>query len=138
MGSKSDYLEQKLLDHTLGNTPFSAPANVFMALFSVTPGDAVGGTEATGSGYARLSITNNTTNWPNATGTSPTTKNNGVVFTMEATGDWSSGVNQVAWGIFDASSGGNLLYWGALGQPKPVLNTDTVSFAVNAVVITED
>jgi len=139
MGSKSDYLEAKLLDLVLGATAFSAPATVYLALFSVTPSDSGGGTEATGSGYARLAITNNTTNWPNATGTSPTTKNNGTVLTMAtATGDWSSGSNMVAWGLFDASSGGNLLYWGALTEAKPVLNGDTPSFAVNAISITED
>lgn len=136
MGSKSDYLEAKVLDLVLGANAFSAPATVYMALFSVTPSDAGGGTELTGGSYARVAITNNTTNWPNSTGTSPTTKNNGTTITFPtATADWATAV---AWGLFDASSNGNLLYWGALAENKTVFNGDTASFAANNITITED
>ena len=138
MGAKSNYLEGKVLDAVLGNQSFPANATVYLALFSVTPTGAGGGTEATGSGYVRLAITNNLTNWPAATGGSPASKSNGTVLTMAtATGDWSAAANQVAWGLFDASSGGNLLYWGALSVAKPILNGDTPSFAIGAITITE-
>lgn len=140
MGSKSDYLEAKILDHVLGATTYTPPATVYAALFSVTPSDSGGGTEATGGGYARVALTNNTTNWPNATGTSPTQKANGTVITfpLGTSGGVSGGANMVAWGLFDASSAGNLLIWGALTIAKPYLEGDTPSIAVGALTWTED
>ena len=140
MGSKSDYLEAKLLDLVLGANAFTAPATVYLALFSVTPSDAGGGTEATGSGYARLAITNNSTNFPAATGANPATKNNGPQFTWPsaASADWSGGANMTGWGLFDSSSGGNMLHWGTFATPKPVLNGDVPFVPAGAVSITED
>ncbi len=139
MGSFSDYAEGKVLDYVFSGAAFTSPATLYMALFSVTPSDSGGGTEASGGSYARKSITNNATNFPAASGTSPTAKTNGTAITMvTATADWSSGVNMVAWGLFDASTSGNLIVWGALDNPKPVLNGDTMSFAVSALSITLD
>lgn len=138
MGQKSNYLEKILLDEVLGGQDYTPPATVYIAFYSVTPTGAGGGTEATGSGYARAAVTNNLTNWPAASGGSPGTKANGTVITFAvATGDWSAAANQVAWGIFDALTSGNLLYFGALTTPKPVFNGDTASFPIGDIVITE-
>lgn len=137
--SKSNYLEAQLMDHTLGGGTFTKPATVYVSLHTADPTDAGTGTEASGSGYARKAVTNNATNFPNATGTNPTTKSNGTAITFDpATGDWSSGANLTHFGIWDASSGGNLLIKGALGVAKPVLNGDTPSFAAGAITWTED
>ena len=138
MGSKSDFLEAALLDHVLGATAYTPPANVYLALFSVTPDDTGAGTEATGSGYERLEIPNDTSNWAAATG-DPTTKSNAVLLQMaRATDDWSAGADMVAWALFDDSTAGNMLYWGDLVNPKPILNGDTPIFDVGNIVITED
>lgn len=137
MGSFSDYLEQKLLDHVFGVTVFTAPATVYVALYSATPGDAnASGTELTGNGYARVAVTNNTANWPNATGTSPTTKQNGTVITFPtATGDWLSAV---AFAIYDAAVNGNEICWGALTEAKTVFNGDFADFPVGTISVTLD
>lgn len=109
-GSLSDYLEGKLMDHILGNTAFTAPATVHMALFTVSPSDTGGGTEVSGGSYARVAITNNTTNWPNF---SAGLKSSGTAINFPTpTADWGT---VVAWGLFDAASAGNLLFWGPLG-----------------------
>lgn len=138
-GSKSDYLEAKLLDHVLGNTAYTAPATVYIALFTAAPSDTGGGTEVPTSGgtlYARVAVTNNATNWPNASGTSPTVKSNGTTFTFPTAGaDWGT-VTSV--GIFDASSAGNLLYWATLTASKTVSSGDTASFAGTTIVCSED
>lgn len=63
---KSDFLELELLDHVLGNAAYSAPATVHFAWFTALTGEAGGGTEATGGGYARVAVTNNATNFPAA------------------------------------------------------------------------
>ena len=138
-GSKSDYLEAALLNHTLGGTAFTPPATIYVALFTAAPSDSGGGTEVTTAGgtlYARVAVTNNTTNWPNASGTSPTSKSNGTTITFPTAGaDWGT---VVAVALFDASTGGNQLYWATLNANKVVSNGDTASFSPGTITITED
>ena len=132
-GSKSDYLELELLDHVLGGGDYSRPATVYIALYTVAPTDAGGGTECTGGSYVRKAVTNNDTNWPAAAAGA---KANGTeIAFVEATGDWGT---VVAFGIFDAESGGNLLYWGDLSASKSIDSGDTAKFAVGDIDITED
>jgi hypothetical protein len=131
--SKSDYLENEILDHILGGADYSRPATVYIALFTVTPSDTGGGTEVTGGSYDRVDVTNNATNWPAASGGA---KANGTAITFpQATANWGT---VVAFGIFDANTAGNLLYWGAVTPNKAVNSGDTASFAVGDLDITED
>lgn len=114
-GSKSDFLENAILNHILGATPYSAPANIHIGLFTVAPNDAGGGTECSAGNYARKSVANNTTNFPNASGGSKSigTQQDFV----QANADWATLANPVvAFGLFDAATLGNLLYWGWLGS----------------------
>jgi hypothetical protein len=137
---KSQYFSQKLLNLYFGGTAYSAPATLYFALYTVTPTAAGGGTEATNSGaYARVAVTCNTTNWPAISGSSQTITNGAAITFTTATADWSSGSNMVAAGILDSGTygGGNLIYFGALTENKPVLNGDTAQFAVNAVTVQE-
>lgn len=135
-GQASTYWQEQVLN-VLGGTAAAAPATVYLALFTVSPSAGSGGTEATGTGYARKSITANTTNFPAATNTSGTCSiSNGVEIDMAtAGGDWSSGANMVAFGLFDAATSGNLLFYGPLGTPAPVLSGNTPIFAAGALVI---
>lgn len=131
--SKSNFLENALLDHILGGPDYARPATVYIALFTSAPSDAGGGTEVAGSAYARAAVTNNATNWPAAAGGS---KSNGVAVTFaQATGSWGS---VVAFAVFDALSGGNMLRWGMLTAPKTVSNLDTPSFPAGSLIFTED
>ena len=132
-GGKSDFLELELLDHTLGNAAYTAPANVYVALFTVTPSDTGGGTEVTGGAYARVTVANNATNWPAAAAGA---KANGVAIAfVQATADWGT---VVAFGILDAVTLGNLLYWGPITPNRVISNGATASFAINDLDITED
>jgi len=132
-GSKSDFLELELLDHVLGNAAYSAPATVYIALYTVAPTDAGGGTEVTGGSYVRKSVTNNDTNWPAAAAGA---KANGTeIAFVEATASWGT---VVAFGIFDAESAGNLLYWADLTTEKTIDSGDTAKFAVGDIDVTED
>ena len=132
-GSKSDYLENKILDHVLGGGDYTRPATVYVALYTVAPTDAGGGTEVSGGSYARVAVTNNSTNWPAASSGS---KSNGTAISFPAaTANWGT---VVAFGIFDAASGGNLLYWGTLSASKAVNNGETASFAAGQLTISED
>src|SRR4051812_19916737 len=109
MGSKSDYLENKVLDSVFSNAAFPSNATLYFALFTAAPSDAGGGTEVAGGSYARKAVTNNATNFPAAAGGS---KSNGtdIVF-ANPTANWGT---IVAFGVYDASTAGNLLYWGSV------------------------
>jgi len=132
-GSKADFLEDELLDHVLGNAAYSAPATVYVAIYTVAPTDAGGGTEVSGGSYARVAVTNNDTNWPAA---SSGAKANGTEFTFPtATANWGT---VVAFAILDAASGGNFLYWGDLTANRTINSGDTAKFAVGDLDVTED
>jgi hypothetical protein len=136
--SWTDYLENKMLDHILSATTYTPPATLYVGLFSVAPGEATSGTELSGGSYARVAVTNNSTNFPAASGGS---KTNGAAFTFPtATADWSAAV---AAGLFDASSGGNLLMKATgsnfnSGNSKTVQNGDTAEFAASTMTFTLD
>jgi hypothetical protein len=132
-GSKSNYLENELLDHVLGGADWPRPATVYMALFTVAPTDAGGGTEVTGGSYVRKDITNNSTNFPAAAGGA---KSNGVAITFaKATANWGT---VLAWALFDVVTSGNMLYWGDVSPSKLIEINDTAEFAVGDLDITED
>lgn len=130
-----DTVEQALLNHFLTDPAYTPPATMYLALSTTTPTEAAGNfTEPSTGSYARVSTT--ATDWSAASGTAPAVKTNTATKTFPtATGDWSSGANMTHFGLYDASTSGNLLAWGALGTAKPVLNGDTASFAASALVL---
>ena len=133
MSGKSDFLELEILDHVLGNAAYTAPATVYVALFTAAPTDAGGGTEVTGGSYARAAVTNNATNFPAAAAGA---KSNGTEIAFAAaTASWGT---VVAFGVFDALTVGNLLYWGLVTPNKAVGNGDTAKFAIGDLDFTED
>ncbi len=133
-GSLSDYAEKKVQDLILGGVAFTAPAT-HVALFTVAPSDTGGGTEVTGGAYGRVAVTNNTTNWPVATGATAAKSNGTVITFTTASASWGT---VVAFGIFDATTAGNLLWWGDLTTSKAIANGDTASFAATSLSFTLD
>jgi hypothetical protein len=115
MAAASDFLELKILEHTLGITSYTAPTTTYLALFTSDPTDAGTGTEVSGGSYARQSISWNTP-------ASGATTNSADVTFPQATGNYGT-VTHI--GIYDASSSGNLLYHGALSASKSVETNDT-------------
>ncbi len=130
----SDYLEKKVQDLVLGGVAFPAPAT-HVALFTVAPTDSTAGTEVTGGAYARVNVTNNTTNWPAATGATAAKSNGTVVTFATATAAWGT---VVAFAIMDAATAGNMLWWGDLTTVKAIASGDTASFAVGSLSTTLD
>lgn len=133
MAGKSDYLESKILNYIFNGGSFTAPSTVYVALFTSAPTDAGGGTEVSGGSYARAAITCNDTNFPT---TSTGLIQNAVVQNFaQASAGWGT---VVAFGIFDALTDGNLLYWGAISPTKTVASGDTLSIAINQLQISEE
>ena len=120
MSALSNYLEIELADHILGGVDYVRPATVYVALYTITPTDASAGTEVAGGSYARASVTNNATNFPASTDGS---KANATVITFaEATGSWGL---VTGYAVFDAASGGNMLFYGTLTTSKSFTSGDT-------------
>ena len=130
--SKSDYLENALLDHVLGGGNYTRPATVYVSLHSASPGET-GTNELEGTGYARAAVTNNATNWPAA---ASGLKSNGTEIAFPAaTADW---VTATHFGIWDAATTGNPMFLGTLTNPKTVEEDDIVIFPIGSIDITED
>lgn len=131
MSALSAYLENALNDHVLGSTSFTKPATVHFALFTAAPTESGGGTEVSGGSYARVAVTNNSTNFPNSSGGAKS--NNTAITFPTATASWGT---VTAFGVFDAASGGNLLYFGNLGTSRTIASGDTARFAAGDFSIT--
>ena len=126
--SFSNFLELEVLDHVFRNSAYTAPSTIHVALFTVAPSDTGGGTEVSGNGYARQSMAF-------SAASSGSISNSGSVEFPTATGDQGT---IVAMGLFDASSGGNLLAFGSLTSNKTVSNGDVFRFNASSVTISLD
>jgi hypothetical protein len=116
-GNLSDYLENKLLDHFLGTTSYTMPSTIYVALYTVAPNDAGGGTEVTGGSYARQTATFD------AAASGATQNDSDIDFVdMPA-------CTVVAIGIHDALTSGNLLVHGTLTANKSLDAGDTLRIA---------
>jgi len=127
MMNKSDYLRNALLNHTLRGVTFTPPGNRYIALFTVAPTSAGGGTEVTGGSYVRKAVAFTVP-------TSGNTSNTLAINFDTPTADWG---DVVAAALFDALSAGNMLYFGTLGTPRTVYAGDAIRFPVGFFSITE-
>jgi hypothetical protein len=85
---------------------------MYIALFTTLPGaDGTGGIETSYTSYARVAVTD----WQTLTvGTTTVRRQNVGAIEMVAVGLGDPGVTIVGWGIYDASSAGNLRHFGPL------------------------
>ena len=126
MAEMSNYLENALVNATLRNTSYTSPATVYVALYTTDPTDADTGTEVSGNGYARQSVTFSAPS-------NGATSNSAAVEFPQATGSWGT----VAYiGIRDASSGGNLLYHTPLDASKTIATGDVFRIAIGSLTVT--
>lgn len=140
-GSKSDFLEKAILNYLYSATALTPGASIYIALSTALYSEAATGASmtevsATGTGYARVAVTRNTTNFPNATGNSPASQQNGTAQTFPtATASWG---NIKSFYFVDAASGGNVYHGGDLTTAKDIATGDTATFAALALTTTED
>ena len=125
--AKTDYLEDAILNHVLRNTALTSPTTVYVGLTSTATTDAGGGTELTGNGYARQSMTFGA---PSAGSCS----NSAEVLFPEATGAWPAATHFF---IADAVTAGNRLYHGALDASRTAALGDQIRFAIGVLTVTE-
>lgn len=140
MASLSNYLQNKLIDALLRGQSYTMPATVYVALFTAAPTAAGGGTEVTGNAYARVAVASSLANWAGtqaagstsaSSGTSGQTSNNNTInFPTPTPSGWGTVVDVA---LFDASSGGNMLLFGALSVSKTINAGDVVDFPAAAL-----
>lgn len=121
------YAENKILDHAFGKTSWTMPTT-YLALFNTDPGEAGGGTEVKtpgSSGYDRQALGASM----NAAASGAIDNSGAITFGPASDGTWAV-VNYVA--VMDASSGGNMIWYGATTQ-KTVGSGDSYQFAAGAL-----
>ena len=128
MAALSDHAEALLLDWLMTTGTATRPTAWYVALYTAAPSDSGGGTEVSGSGYSRQAVTFDAASSPGGT-----TSNTGAV-SFTASGGSFGTVTHI--GIFDAVSGGNLLWHGAMTASKTVADGDTLEFSIGNIDLT--
>ncbi len=129
-GSICDYAELKILDHLFGESSFTMPT-VYLALYTVAPADAGGGTECPGGNYARVAVAGKFS----AAAAGAITNDVQIDMATPNADDWGE---LVAWALLDNSAGGNFLVWADLTANKSPLTDDPVYFKVGDLDTTLD
>lgn len=127
--SFSNFLETKVLDHVFGGTAYTAPGTLYLGLHTSNPAEDDSGTEVSTSGtaYARQTVAFTTSG--------DTTSNTAAVEYPTATASYGT-VSHV--GVYDASTAGNLLAYGALTTSKAIATGDVLRIPAGDLDITLD
>ncbi len=131
MGSFSDFLELKLLDHLFGKNTYLSPT-ISVALSTADPLDTGAGlAEPVGNNYSRVLTAED--DWHDAV--AGLIDNHTAITFPEASGSWGT-ITHFA--LMDANVAGNVLLSGALTVPKPISSGDTLSFPAGNLDISLD
>ena len=126
------YAGNFLNDILFGKRTLTVPSTVYYGLSTTTiADDGTNITEPTFTGYARVAVTNNSTNFPNASGGA---KSNGATVEFPENTSGSSAVTDFF--ISDADTSGNILCAGSLTTPRTITVGVKAQFAAGAFTIT--
>lgn len=129
MASFSDYTENLVLNFLFTTNAATRPTAWYVGLFTAAPGEAGGGTEVTGSGYARK-VTGTIT----VSGTATTATNSAAIEFDPATGgNWGT-ITHAA--IFDAETSGNMLAYAPLTTQRIINDGDVFRVPASSLTIT--
>lgn len=126
MAEMSNYLENALIDATLRNTSYTSPTNVYVALHTADPQDDASGAEVSGGSYARTSVTFGAPS-------DGASSNSADVTFPTATASWGT-VTHI--GIWNAASGGQLLYHTPLDSSKTIDTGDIFKITATNLTVT--
>lgn len=121
--AKSNWAENAVLDWLLGGSNPTRPTTRYVTVFTAAPTDVGGGTEL---GVTRQAATFSAA----ASGT--TSNTNTVTFASVPAGVVTH------FGVFDASTSGNLLYYGALTTPRTAQAGDSIVLPIGELDISEN
>lgn len=129
MSQMTNFLEQEIGDELFRAVAFASP-DTYLALYTVMPGEAGGGTEVTGGAYARQLVENDgaTTPYWN-TYAAGIYDNNGEIAFPQASAGWGTCVGMT---LMSAVTAGNFLIWGPLGSAHQIFVGTNVDNRINA------
>lgn len=113
--SISNYAELKILDHLTGTASWTAPSGVYLQLHTGDPGE-------TGANNGASESTRKVATWGSASSGS---------ITISAEVEWTNVAateTYTHWSLWDASSGGNCLFYGALSSSSVMTAGDSFKF----------
>ena len=120
--SLTNYGENTMLTRFKNSGPY------YLALCTSAPKEVDGGTEVSGASYARQQV---------EFGTPKSGKmvNSAAIEFPTATESWGTAVS---WGLCDAESGGNLVWYGDITTPKDLLAGDIYRINTGNMTLTMD
>jgi hypothetical protein len=124
MAAASNYTENLALKFLLTSTTATRPTAWYVALFTTNPTDAGSGTEVSGTNYARTAVSFSVTD--------DTATNSAAVTFTAAGSNWGT-VSHI--GVYDNSTGGNLLFHGSVTTAKQIDSGDTFTISTNNLSI---
>lgn len=134
MAGKTDYLENALLNAVFRGVAFPSLPTLYFALFTtVGAEDSTGFVEASYGGYARVPVASAAGNFKDpAIATQGQVQNLVKIVFHPNLGP--SAETQAGWGVYDAPSSGNLLYFGTLSQTvnrleQPLIDTQQLTIS---------
>ena len=130
MGAFSNYLENEILDWVNGGAFPSQPSASWIQLFNGSPDET--GTGGTGL-YTRVAVAAG--GWTTTTGATATITNTNAIV-MNASAATTAFADN--FGVFDNSTSGNLLFYGALAVAKTVSVGDEIRFNASSLTIRID
>lgn len=128
MSALTNIAEDRVLNHLCLVTAWTPQSPLKVALFTVTPGEAGGGTEVSGGAYARTNVTFS------AASNGSITNSNDVVFPT-ATASWGT---VVAIAIYDSASTPVMIWYGPTAVGKAVETGDEYRLPAGAITLTAD
>lgn len=139
-GGKSSWYQAKILDHTLGGTPYDPPASFWVALsgapwIETATGSACNEISSSGTDYVRIEVPNDTTSFPDAAEGDPAYK----FLTLDvsfprATGDYGAVYSAY---LCDAATDGNIIYGSDGNVPQYVVAGGTLVIPANTWMVWE-
>ena len=130
----STFLSNILLNRVFGATAYpSKPSTLYFSLFTSAPTVGGGGTEVAGGSYARIGVAATSAKFTMiSTAGASNVLNTAIIKWPSATADWGTAV---AWGIYDAATAGNLMFFDNLASSLPVINGQRPEVAAGAIDI---
>ncbi len=129
-GGIGTYLANKILDHIFKTAAYTQALHLYVSLSSANPtDDDSGNAEPTIGSYARVQKDT----WSAAS--AGASHNTGAITFPQATVGWGT---MTHFGIYDASTAGNLMFYAALDSARNIGVNDTPSFGDAALNLTID
>ena len=125
----SETVQDALLDELIGGGAFSDSGDFYLALYTVAPTEAGGGTEVSGGSYARVTV-DETTDFAVSSGGSKVNSDDLTFPTCSAS--WEA---VVAWALHDHATNDSVVVWGLLSEEVDIDTTDVAIFTAGSLII---